>query len=164
MIKFKFTGFDKMAKEFRSDFMSGKAEFGYGENSGTHPETGTPYEKIAAIMRFGASKNKLFNTKGGNPAPIPSRDFWDKAISEFKINTSEIEHDMMQHEVFRTVDVLKIIMYNLGIKIRDVIEDWENPKNAEYTVKKKGFNDPLVWTQGLAKAAKQQGGIKIKKV
>lgn len=156
MTKLKFLGFDELEKAFQEDFKSGKVEFGYGEKSGTHPSGKITYADIAYISEWGAHINVF-----GNDGFIPKRPFFSDVVDNFHINTREIEHGMLVKGVFRTAWVIDTICENLQLKIKYSILDWETPPNARLTIRKKGFDNPLVETGGLAEAAKKQGDIQF---
>jgi hypothetical protein len=82
---------------------------------------------------------------------IPKRDFFadakDKLIETLKEKTIQYVHSVNQKRTDRSlVDEIGI----LGVDIlKESIINFSFPPNAPSTIKKKGFNDPLVWTGKL---------------
>lgn len=156
MPHFKVLGLDELEKEFKKDFKSASVEFGYGENSGMHPSGKISYEDIAYASEWGADINVF-----GNDGEIPPRPFFSLAVDEYTFRSGEIEYGMMRKGVFRSAWVVERLCEEFQYKLAEVIAEWKEPRNARLTVRKKGFNNPLVETGGLAKAAKKQGEIVV---
>lgn len=155
-MKFKVLGLDELEKDFKNDFKSGSVEFGYGEKSGSHPKSGMKYSDIAYISEWGASI-KVY----GNDGTIPKRPFFSETIDKFNINGAEIEHGMLSKGVLKTKWIIDTLCSNIKADIKESIKYWKEPKNARLTVRKKGFDDPLVETGGLGEACVKQGDIKF---
>lgn len=106
----------------------------------------------AKVNEFGNPDNIFF----GNPkikAPIPERPFIRPAI-EGRRNVRDYENAMAEQIIgdLDTVD-LDSLLTVLGEAVKEKIQlniiDKSEPRNAEFTVNRKGFDDPLIETGGL---------------
>lgn len=109
----------------------------------TYPDKDhTPVAQVAAINEFGAPE-----------ANIPPRPFFRTMIEK---NKGEWANDLGQILVATGYDAKRTFgMMGKGIKdqLVDSIESFSAPRNADATIAKKGFNDPLVDTGHMKSSA-----------
>ena len=111
-------------------------------NDDLHPRSEKPYSYIAAINEF-----------GNEDLHIPPRPFMRESTPKFREAMVRIllDHDYEKypHLTARDVEELKQTFKDI---LGESIRNFSSPPNAPRTVKRKGFNDPLVETGGLQDA------------
>ena len=115
--------------------MNASLRVGVLENA-TYPD-GTPVAMVA-----------FWNEYGTKTAPV--RSFFRSTVSNNKKNwVLSIQNLVKMHEPEKAMGLM-------GEHIKDQIVQsiigWSEPPNAPYTVKKKGFNNPLVQTGQLSRS------------
>lgn len=121
----------------------------YQASKGSSPNmVGVPVAKIAMINEFGATIKKNNNGKH-SVIVIPARPFMREAVQKFKQ-----ERIQKQAAIVRQLLAMKIkpeqAMAQIGLVMENCIvesiKNFKEPKNAPSTVKKKGFDKPLIDT------------------
>lgn len=97
----------------------------------------------------------------GTEAPhIPRRPFMSETFhgkdgqQEQTKQFERVFHDLIYNGGKRKVPLLKGFGEYMRGRMHDIIEDWSNPANAPATIKKKGFNNPLVHTETMMNSIK----------
>lgn len=129
MSKIKDKGFDAVINEMRK--LDG-VEVGLLEDASPYPD-GTPVQDVAAFNEFGTHN-------------IPSRPFLRHSFDQYQ---REIEHvqDRVVGQVISgrisAADADEQVGAKFEGRIREVIDKWKTPRNADSTIRKKGRDDPL---------------------
>ena len=74
---------------------------------------------------------------------IPSRPFFRTALKQAR---KEMAKKVRQGFKKRGRPSIRLAAQALKEEIESQIIDWSSPGNAPSTIKRKGFNDPLIWT------------------
>lgn len=77
---------------------------------------------------------------------IPPRPFMRKSVSDFSPVMAKALAKSLVENKYDSKKSLDELSIQLRDRIKQNITDWSNPENAEWTIMKKGFNDPLVDT------------------
>lgn len=111
-------------------------------NDERHPRTGIPYSQVAAINEYGDVDEN-----------IPARPFMRETTQKFRNMMIRMltEHDYEKHPRLTPDDVDDLVQMFKDV-LADTIREFKTPPNAPMTIKRKGFNDPLVETGGLQDA------------
>lgn len=89
-------------------------------------------------------------------ATIPARPFFRNTIAEKQDEWAENAASILQHADGDVGKALALIGEDVKDDIVETIQNFNEPENAPSTVKKKGFNKPLIDTDGLWKAIKSE--------
>lgn len=130
-----------------------KVTVGWFEN--TKYNDGLPISQVAYWNEYGTTKDgKSF---------IPPRPFLRQAVSE---NTKKWR-DLVVNDLKKVSEgdlSLEQALNRLGVvasgDVKETIADFSNPPNAPSTIKKKGFNDPLVDTGLMMNSVSHKEEIK----
>lgn len=101
----------------------------------TYPTNGTPVAQIAAIMDFGAPA-----------ANIPPRPFFRNMIAEKSSEWPAALEGLVASEDYDSDKILKLMGEGIAGQLRQSIRDTNAPPLAPATIKRKGFDKPLVDT------------------
>lgn len=126
----------------------------------THSETGENYAKIAFWNEFGtksAGKLVSFMVQGQKiTVPhkgMPSRPFFRTMISKEKGTWGDKIARGLKTEKFTSEEVLGIVGADIKTALQTSIQGWTEPPNTALTIRKKGFNKPLIETGNMWKHA-----------
>ena len=123
---------EKKLNELFKNLESKTVEVGFLEGNPTY-EDGLNVATVAYINEHG---NDL----------IPPRPFMSLSVHEQKENIGpQIAKDLKANG-YDSSSALAVTGKNFQEEIQLNIVEWEYPENADYTVEKKGFNDPLIET------------------
>lgn len=104
-------------------------------NNVSYPKNSIPVVKVAKWNKEGTSK-------------IPKRDFFEPCLKDFKKYTKESAKKFQKKLIKGIID--ENIIDELGItaanRLRQSVIDFKDPPNAPSTIKRKGFNNPLIET------------------
>lgn len=89
-------------------------------------------------------------------ATIPARPFFRNTIAEKQDEWADNAASILQHADGDVGKALALIGEGVKDDIVETIQNFREPENAPSTVKKKGFNKPLIDTDGLWKAIKSE--------
>lgn len=130
---------DRVAKTVadRLKKMSGTVEVGFMENA-VYPD-GTPIAAVAFFNNYGTSTS-------------PARPFFSNMIEEQKPTWGDKVARGMKAMNGDGEKVLGAIGLDIQGALIQSIRDTKEPPNAPYTIKKKGFNDPLIDTADMVNA------------
>jgi hypothetical protein len=114
--------------------------------SGTEYPDGTPVASVAAQNEFGHDN-------------VPPRPFFRHVLKTRAGKWKKVLRDNLAKEpdVRTTLSALADVMVE---DIKDTIKIWTYPPNAASTIKKKGFNDPLVDTKRMMESVDWRGDWK----
>ena len=125
------------------------------EKNPIYPKRGLPVSQIALYNEVGV----ISTNKGSS---IPARPFLKKTAVENR----NIIKDYFKGEFLKEYSMkdIKLISTKIGMKLKREIKKnitaWKTPKNSPYTIKKKGFNNPLIETGLLRKSINYKVDIK----
>jgi hypothetical protein len=126
---------------------------GFLKNKGVVYPSGITVAEVASIQEFGSETNN-----------IPSRPFMRQAFNDAKpflrkrlINAVKMLN--MKEGLNKVEREMNLIGEQMVSRVRNSIIKWENPPNAPLTIKKKGFNNPLVETGTMAATVSQETTI-----
>lgn len=127
-------GGEKLAKRLAeiASRMSGSVNVGFMEGA-TYPDSGIPVAQVAFWNEFGTTT-------------IPPRPFFRTMIARESKGWSVLVHRAAKHYDYNGETVLKFMGVKIAEQLQQSIVGWQSPANAPYTVKKKGFNKPLIHT------------------
>lgn len=112
----------------------------------THPRSGRLYANVAADNEFGVDDEE----KGIH---VPERPFWRPGTRKAAVAT----RDLAGRVDAATLTMSKRLATRIGIAsvniIKAEIASVNDPPNAPFTIKRKGFNDPLRETGGMMSRA-----------
>lgn len=111
-------------------------------DGGTTYENGMNVPTIAYIQENGVRKWK---DKKGKEWFIPPRPFMSYSSKIFEPNFSSIIAKELVGK-YDSKEALEVASKKLKEIIQLSIVEWSVPRNAEYTIEKKGFDDPLIET------------------
>lgn len=89
-------------------------------------------------------------------ATIPARPFFRNTIAEKQDEWADNAASILQHTGGDVSKALAFIGEDVKGDIVETIQNFMEPENAPSTVKKKGFNKPLIDTDGLWKAIQSE--------
>lgn len=89
-------------------------------------------------------------------ATIPARPFFRNTIAEKQDEWADNAASILQHTDGDVGRALALIGDDVKGDIVETIQNFNEPENAPSTVKKKGFNKPLIDTDGLWKAIQSE--------
>lgn len=115
--------------------MSGSLRVGFLEGA-TYPETGIPVAQVAFWNEYGTTN-------------APSRPFFRRMIEEQSSGWAVLLAKAAEHYEYNGSMVLKFMGEKIGEDLQSSITGWQDPPNAESTVRMKGFNKPLVHTNHM---------------
>lgn len=144
-------------KEFMQNVKKQKArvDVGFFPES-TYPD-GIYVAQVAIDNEFGHINE--------NRSIVPARSFMHSTYEEQKKNWLRILQKVLQGQG-KNIDVkkaLNIVGKTAQGDIRDKIDWWAahgEPRNAEYTIKIKGFDSPLVWSGTMREAVAYKVTVK----
>lgn len=140
MIRFNIKIDDKeIYKKLKHQYASAEVGFFEGEK---YPD-GTPVAAVAAHNEFGGGKT-------------PPRPFMSTCMR----NRRNVWRKVVQNNLAKEVDARKTLAAlceQMVLDISDYIRIWTSPPNAPATIKKKGFNDPLVDTGRMMRSVDWRG-------
>jgi len=127
---------DRVAKTIaaRVKKMSGTVEVGFMENA-TYPD-GTPVAAVAFWNNYGTSTS-------------PPRPFFSNMIEEQKPTWGDKVAKLAKATNGDGPKVLALMGEDIQGSLIQSIRDTNDPPNAPYTIKKKGFNKPLIDTSHM---------------
>ncbi len=120
------------------------AQAGYYDNK--HPTAGISYAYLASIHEYG--------TRDGR---IPQRDFITRAYLDWATSIKDDAEKAARDIIYRGVPVrtaLKKIADEGAVFITNAAYSFDSPANAASTIRKKGFDNPLIETGKLANGVK----------
>ena len=121
---------EKIAREVKS---SASVEVGFFPDA-TYPD-GTKVAMVAAIQEFGAPSKS-----------IPPRPFFRSAIREHAHEWGGQLAGMLRRTEYDVAASLEAVGMVIQGQVQLSIRDTDAPPNAASTIKRKGFNDPLIDT------------------
>ena len=107
--------------------------------------------KELRVGLFGEQAQKgYWNEYGeGNAPPRPFMRYFANYVKQ---GVSDIYTDEFTGVHFNYLDISRIGAILAG-DLQDIIEDWSQPPNAPSTIRKKGFNNPLIHTRDMVNSA-----------
>jgi hypothetical protein len=118
----------------------GLVDVGILNQGATYPD-GTNVEQAA-----------LYNING--TAKIPKRDWINGFTAKFGKKYINLSTRMYQRVLIGKIaraSALSVIGRDGETDMKNLVEGWAEPPNAPLTIRKKGFNDPLIHTRRLLK-------------
>jgi hypothetical protein len=94
-------------------------------------EDGTPVAMVAALNEYGTKK-------------IPPRPFFRGMINENKGDWGGYAANFMKETGNDVIKTLDLMGGEIQGELKNSIRDFSDPPNAQSTIDKKGFNDPLI--------------------
>lgn len=107
-----------------------------------HPKNNIPVAMVAYMNEKGVPDNEL----EGHAAPIPPRPFMAYTIALNQPQWNETFAASLRAVKYHTEPALQGFGELIQMQIRSSMSGWLAPMNAPFTVKMKGFNDPLMET------------------
>lgn len=119
--------------------------------SATYPagkDVGKQVAQVAAWNEFGtiAPDANEENNQGETPKGIPERPFIRTMVAKKSPRWGQQLGVALKKSNYDAMKGLAIMGEIMQGQMRDSIENWTNPPNADATVKRKGFNKPLIDT------------------
>lgn len=99
-----------------------------------HPEAKVPVAQVAAWSEFGTGRS-------------PPRPFMRFSVMHFSSEWADIIRVSLKATNYDAKAALTAAGQLASMRIQAVIKAWSEPPNAPATIRKKGFNDPLIETQ-----------------
>lgn len=121
-----------------------KVEVGFFENA-TYPD-GTPVAMVAAINEWGAS-----GAGRGHKVKIPPRPFFRTMIKDGEAHWGPDLGKILKSAEYDAAVALARMGESMKGELQTSIRDWSEPPNAPATIKKKGFDKPLIDTGDMVK-------------
>ena len=127
-----------------------------------HPNgNGLSIADVAHLNNSGFTKYKLDNNGNRVAIVTPARPFADKSIGDPDKALPILKKAITDLVLGGTArSVMKRAAVTLADDVQETILGWTDPPNAEMTVQKKGFNNPLVEDGTLHNAAEGRVGKK----
>lgn len=128
----------------RARSLNRSVQYGVARNAGSYP--GGPQVSDVATWNATGTDN------------IPSRNFYQKFFDDhFRRGTGRkhmptVVGNFTRQVLAGDVSVKRAVdlIGNTGLKLlREIVKKWKTPPNSAATIKKKGFNDPLIHTKKL---------------
>lgn len=113
--------------------LQGSVKVGFMENA-TYPD-GTPVAAVAAWNEYGVPELK-----------IPSRPFIRNMIEQKSDEWAERLGKAAVHYNYRGKEVFGLMGLTIQEEMQQAIIDFKDPRNADLTIAKKGFDKPLIET------------------
>ena len=117
--------------------MRGAVEVGFLEDE-VYPD-GTPVAAVAYWNEFGTST-------------IPSRPFFRTMIAKESPSWPAKVASLAKSTGYDSSKVLALMGNEIADALKESINEWTEPPNAESTIKRKGFNKPLTDTSKMREA------------
>lgn len=135
MTTFNLSGGDKLEQKLEEIAMKvarpGTLRVGFLENA-TYPD-GTKVAMVAALLNFGISNGKAWP-------------FFTKMIAEKAPGWGKTLADLLKHNDYDVEKSLGMMGMGIAGQLRQAITDMNEPKLEESTIRRKGFEKPLVDT------------------
>lgn len=123
---------------------SGSVEVGFMEDA-TYPD-GTPVAQVAALNEFG-SIHRSEDAKGIFTLNVtPARPFFRNMIAKESPTWPRKMGALAKATNYDGPKVLALMGEDIDGALKQSINDFTDPSNAESTIKKKGFDKPLIDT------------------
>lgn len=134
-------GGDKLERKLKeiADKLQGSGGVKVGFLEGGRYEDGTPIAAVAFWNEYGT-------------AHIPPRPFFRTAIDNQSGAWAETLAGAVKHYDYDTNQVMNAMGVKISEDIQQSIAGWQAPPNAESTVRKKGFDKPLIDTGVMQRA------------
>lgn len=126
------SGGDKVEKILAelAEKMHGSLDVGFLEGA-TYPDDGMPVAQVAFWNEYGTSR-------------APARPFFRTTIEEKSDEWADRLARAAKHYDYDAPTVLKAMGESIKEDIQTSIIGWTDPRNADSTIAKKGFNKPLI--------------------
>lgn len=134
------SGGDKLARklaEIAKGMTPGSLDVGFMAGA-TYPD-GTPVAQVAFWNEFGTNRT-------------PARPFFRTMIAKESKGWPELLGKAAVHTSYNTRKALSLIGEKINDDLKTSIVNWQDPPNAQSTVDRKGFNDPLIDTGDMLRS------------
>lgn len=118
--------------------------FEEGPGSRKHPRTGKTVAEYSAINEFGDGK--------GTPARPHHREAFDKNAREYTRAINRAVNKALVGTQGSAHRALKEVAQKASENLEAAIRNKETPENAPMTIRRKGFDDPLIETGQMAES------------